>query len=216
MAETLEAKRARARAIVKALEREYPEVASALHFTSPFELLVATILAAQCTDAQVNKVTPSLFRAFPTPEALAEAPTEVLERLIHSTGFFRAKARAVKACCASLVEQFDGRVPETIEELVTLKGVGRKTANVVIGNAFGKPGIAVDTHVKRLARLLKLSGSDDPEKIEADLAKVLPKETWTDWCHRIMAHGRAVCIARRPKCGACVIAQWCPSRQDTQ
>jgi endonuclease-3 len=212
MAETLEAKRARAQAIIRALDREFPEVASALHFTTPFELLIATILAAQCTDAQVNKVTPALFRAFPTPQAVVDAPTEDLERLIHSTGFFRAKARSVKACCASLVEKFGGEVPQTIDELITLKGVGRKTANVVIGNAFHMPGIAVDTHVKRITGLLRLTSSDDPTKIELDLQKVLPEESWTGWSHRIAMLGRAVCIARRPKCSVCAISSFCPSK----
>lgn len=214
MPESIEQKRTRAAAIIRALSREYPNVKSALNFTTPFELLVATILAAQCTDAQVNKVTVSLFRKYPTPDAYLRVPAEELEKDIYTTGFFRAKARSLQSCCRDLIEKHGGAVPNTMEALTALKGVGRKTANVVLGNAFGIPGIAVDTHVKRISNLLTLAHSDDADKIEAQLQKVIPRDQWTAWGHLIATHGRTVCVARRPRCADCVINRFCPSRQD--
>lgn len=215
MPESQAHKQERARAIIAALSKEYPDVRSALDFTTPFELLVATILAAQCTDAQVNKVTKSLFKKYVTPEDYVKVPAEQLEKDIFTTGFYRAKARSLKACCESLIALHGGVVPQTMEELTALKGVGRKTANVVLGNAFGIPGIAVDTHVKRISNLLKLAASDDPDKIEAQLQKVIPRDRWTAWGHLIATHGRTVCVARRPRCADCVINTHCPSRQDS-
>jgi len=162
MPESLASKKTRAEAIITTLRKEYPNVKSALNFTTPFELLIATILAAQCTDAQINKISPGLFRKYPTPQDYLNVPVEELEKDIYTTGFFRAKARSIRGCCEELIAKHGGVVPKTMEELTALKGVGRKTANVVLGNAFGIPGIAVDTHVKRISNLLKLVNSDDP------------------------------------------------------
>ncbi len=214
MPESQEHKKARAEAIIRALQKAYPDAKCALDFTTPFELLTATILAAQCTDAQVNKVTKTLFRKYRSPEDYVKVPAEELEKDIYTTGFFRAKARSLQACSRDLIAKHNGEVPATMEALVALKGVGRKTANVVLGNAFGTPGIAVDTHVKRISNLLKLAHSDDPDVIEAQLQKVIPRDRWTAWGHLIATHGRTVCVARRPRCAECVINAHCPSRQD--
>jgi len=214
MPEALEAKKRRAGAIIRALEKEYPDARCALDFSTPFELLIATILAAQSTDKLINIVTKTLFVKYPTPQSYVDAPLNEIEKDIHSTGFYREKAKSVKGCCTLLVEKFHGIVPQTIEELIELPGVGRKTANVVLGNCFGTPAIAVDTHVKRISNLLELVSTDDPEKIEFGLQKVLPENKWTTWAHLISTHGRTICIARRPKCADCVINQFCPSRQD--
>jgi endonuclease-3 len=204
----------RAKAVVRTLKRAYPDAVTALEHTSPFELLVATILSAQCTDERVNMVTPELFRAYPTPEAMALADRKELERLIHSTGFFRAKAKNILGCCARLVEVHAGVVPETMEELTALPGVGRKTANVVLGNAFGKAaGVVVDTHVARLAGRFGFSKATTPEKIEADLVALIPKKDWIVYPHLMILHGRAVCKARRPDCARCIVATLCPSSQ---
>jgi endonuclease-3 len=205
--------RRRAGRVVRALARLYPDAPCALHYADPFQLLVAVILSAQCTDAQVNKVTPALFARFPDAAALAAARPRDLEKLIHSTGFFRAKARNLRACARALVERHGGEVPATMEELTALPGVGRKTANVVLGNAFDTPGIPVDTHVGRLSRRLGLTGETDPEKVERDLNALIPRKEWTMLGHRLIHHGRQVCHARRPECGACGLAKWCPARE---
>jgi endonuclease-3 len=175
---------------------------------------VATILSAQCTDKRVNEVTPELFRRMPSARHYAEAPLATLEELVKTTGFFRNKARALKGLGQALVAEHGGRVPETMEELRELPGVGRKTANVVLGNAFGKNvGVVVDTHVQRLSRRLGLTDQTDPEKIERDLMALVPQEAWTLWAHLLIDHGRKVCKARRPECGACVVNELCPSAE---
>jgi endonuclease III len=202
--------RARAAAIARALARAYPDAGCALHHRNPWELLVATILSAQCTDAMVNQVTPALFAAFPTPEALASAPASRVEELIRRTGFFRQKTKALQATARGVVERHGGRVPDTMEELHALPGIGRKTANVVLGTAFGKPSVFVDTHVRRLAKRLGLTRQDDPDKIERDLQKLLPPREWTVFCHRLIHHGRQICVARRPRCSVCPLRRWCP------
>ncbi len=201
------------RKVLSALERAYPDVKCFLTHETPLQLLVATILSAQCTDARVNLVTPGLFREFRTARDFASAPVRRIERAIRSTGFYRSKARSIKAACRDIVSRFGGKVPTTLEELVTLRGVGRKTANVVLGNAFGVPGITVDTHVGRISRLLGWTRHDDPVKAEFDLQKLWPRKDWTTISHRVIQHGRAVCIARRPACHRCPVARWCPSRK---
>lgn len=179
---------------------------------SPWELLVATILSAQCTDQRVNQVTPSLFARFRTPAQLASADRTELERLIRPTGFFRAKAKNLVACARAVTERFHGEVPRTMDELVTLPGVGRKTANVILGAAFGQPAVVVDTHVKRVAGRLGLSRSHDPDKIELDLQRVIPEARWTTGSHHLLLHGRYVCVARRPRCEPCALYDLCNSR----
>ena len=202
----------RTRKIVDRLSREFPDARCALDHRNAFELVAATILSAQCTDVRVNLVTPALFRAYPTPAALAEAEPRALEALIKSTGFFRNKARSLLGMARAVVERHGGRVPDTMAELVELPGVGRKTANVVLGNAFGKnDGIVVDTHVQRISRLLGLTRETDPVKIERDLMALVPRPRWTLFSHLLILHGRKTCIARRPACAACRIADLCPS-----
>ena len=197
--------------IVRQLAKDYGDAECALHHTSAFELLVATILSAQCTDERVNMVTPGLFQQFPTPAAFAAAPVEKIEKAIQSTGFFRNKAKSIKACSTSLVEKYDGEVPRELDQMVELAGVGRKTANVVLGVAYGKAtGVVVDTHVGRLSRRLGLTTNDDPVKVEADLMRLLPQNQWIDFAHRLIHHGRRVCHARKPKCDACTLANLCP------
>ena len=204
--------RARARRIVARLEREYPDATCALHHTSALELVVATILSAQCTDARVNMVTPALFAKYRTSRDYAAADPRVLEREIQSTGFFRNKTKSIIGMAQALVERHGGEVPDTMEALTALPGVGRKTANVILGTWFKKnDGVVVDTHVQRLSRLLKLTRHDDPVKIERDLMALLPRDKWTWWSHTLIQHGRQVCIARRPKCEECVINRLCPS-----
>jgi len=198
--------------IVDRLSREFPDAHCALDHRNAFELVAATILSAQCTDARVNLVTPDLFRAYPTPAALAGAEPGAVENLIKSTGFFRNKAKSLLGMARALVERHGGRVPDTMDELVRLPGVGRKTANVVLGNAFGKnEGIVVDTHVQRISRLLGLTRETDPVKIERDLMPLVPRPRWTLFSHLLILHGRKTCIARRPACPACRIADLCPS-----
>ena len=197
--------------ILSLLKKEYPDVKSALNFSTAFELLIATILSAQCTDARVNIVSESLFKKYKRPKDFIDIPLEDLEKDIHSTGFFHAKAKNIKNCCNVLVEKFNGKVPETFEELNILPGVGRKTASVVAGNAFGIPAIAVDTHVKRLSNLMGFIESEDPEKIEAKLKEIFPEKDWVIGSHLLATHGRNVCIARRPKCLECVVGDLCPS-----
>ncbi len=197
--------------IFSRLSAAYPAAQCALKHANPRELLIATILSAQCTDKRVNMVTPGLFKKYPSARAFAEADLEELKNDIRSTGFFNNKAKAIKAAMRSVVEKFGGEVPGTMDELLQLEGVGRKTANVVLGNAFGVPGVVVDTHVRRLANLLGLTQNSDPEKIEQDLMRQFPKEQWTMLGHLLIEHGRQVCIARRPQCGQCVLNDLCPS-----
>ncbi len=200
----------RVRALLGILERTYPDAITALHFESPIQLLVATILSAQCTDERVNKVTPVLFARFGDARALAEAPREELEEIVRSTGFFRNKARAVHECCADIVTRHGGEVPRTLEELTELHGVGRKTANVVLGNAFGIPGLVVDTHVSRLSKRLGLTRETDAVKIEFALMPIVPRESWSRFSHWLILHGRQVCVARKPRCSICPLAPHCP------
>jgi endonuclease-3 len=210
--ESKAAKAARARIILGRLKREYPEARCALHHGDAYQLLVATILSAQCTDARVNMVTPAFFARYPSPEALARADREEVEELIRSTGFFRNKTRSLIGMAQALAADHRGEVPRTMEELRVLPGVGRKTANVVLGNAYGiNEGVTVDTHVTRLSRLLGLTRHDDPVKIEQDLMPLFPREEWALLSHLLIFHGRQVCIARRPRCPECVLADLCPS-----
>jgi endonuclease-3 len=200
---------ARARRIVRGLARLYPDARCSLDYRSPLELLVATILSAQCTDHRVNQVTPGLFARFPDAFAFAAADQAEVEALIQSTGFFRNKARNIITCCRQLVEKHAGEVPRSMDELVPLAGVGRKTANVVLGNAFGVPGLPVDTHVGRLSQRMGLTRATDPVRIEHDLAALIPKREWTAFGHRMIFHGRQVCHARRPQCEGCGLASAC-------
>lgn len=205
------AEKRRAAAVLKALASAYPDARCELDFTTPLQLLVATVLSAQCTDQRVNAVTPALFAKYPDAAAYAAADRAELEALIAPTGFFRQKSATLQSIGAALCERFDGKVPASLEELVTLPGVGRKTANVVLGNAFDVPGITVDTHLGRIARRLGWSKEEDPVKVEADLALLVPKREWTMMSHRVIWLGRRCCHARRPACGACAVARWCPS-----
>ncbi|MER8188133.1 endonuclease III [Kitasatospora sp. NPDC094015] len=201
----------RARKINRELAELYPYAHPELDFESPFELLVATVLSAQTTDLRVNQTTPALFAAYPTPDDMAAAEPERLEEIIRPTGFFRAKARSLIGLSTALRDRYDGEVPGRLEDLVTLPGVGRKTANVVLGNAFGVPGITVDTHFGRLARRFGWTTEEDPEKVEAAVAEIFPKSEWTMLSHRVVFHGRRVCHSRKPACGACPIAPLCPA-----
>lgn len=202
-----------ATAVQEALHRLYPDADCALRHDSPFQLLVATILSAQCTDACVNRVTPALFARYPDARTLAEAPQEDVETLIHPTGFFRSKAKNLIAMARILVDRHGGAVPVDLDALTKLPGVGRKTANVVLGTAFGIPsGVVVDTHVKRLSYRLGLTNSTQPEAIERDLMKVLPPETWIALSHQLIRHGRTTCLARRPRCESCGLRSLCPRR----
>jgi endonuclease-3 len=210
--ETAAQRKARARKILARLEQEYPEANCALQHRSALELLVATILSAQSTDARVNMVTPALFAKYRTAAAYAATDPAVLQEEIHSTGFFRNKTKSIIGMAQALVERHGGEVPDTMDALVKLPGVGRKTANVVLGTWFGKnEGIVVDTHVQRLSTLLGLTKETTPEKIERDLMEIVPRDRWTWFSHTLILHGRAVCIARRPKCEECVVNRWCPS-----
>src|SRR6266550_3300731 len=200
----------RARLAVERLKALYPAVSELAH-TNPFQMLVATILSAQTTDRSVNSVTPALFSRYPDAAALAHANPAEVEAMIKPTGFFHVKAKTIIAASAALIERFHGEVPPRIEDLVTLPGVGRKTANVVLGVAFGIPGFAVDTHVKRLTRRLALTKSTDPVKIEAEVTKMLPPEEWTGFSLRLILHGRRICLARTPRCPECVLNDFCPS-----
>jgi len=210
MRESTEAKRRRARKIVAALKKAYPDAKIALNFSTPLELVVATILAAQCTDERVNMVTPALFRKYRTAGDWAAADLATLEGEIHSTGFFRAKARSIVGMARTLVERHGGDVPRTRDELTALPGVGLKTANVVLGNAFGQQAIAVDTHVFRVSQRLGLAKSDDPDEIHAQLVVVLPKKEWTLATHLLTTHGRRTCSARAPLCPGCPVKALCP------
>lgn len=201
----------RARRMNRELAEVYPYAHPELDFRNSFELLCATVLSAQTTDLRVNQTTPALFAAYPTPEDMAAADPERLEELIRPTGFFRAKAKSLLGLSTALRDRFDGEVPGRLEDLVTLPGVGRKTANVVLGNAFGVPGITVDTHFGRLVRRFRWTEQQDPEKVEAEIAEIFPKSEWTMLSHRVVFHGRRVCHSRKPACGACPIAHDCPS-----
>jgi endonuclease III len=208
--ESAAARRTRTRAIARGLGRAHPDAWCALHYRTPWELLVATILSAQCTDAMVNRVTPELFAELPTPAALAGAPAARVESLVKRTGFFRQKTKAIQATAAALVERHGGAVPDDMAALCALPGIGRKTANVVLGTAFGRPAMFVDTHVRRLANRLGLTVEDDPTKIERDLCALLPPREWTVFAHRLIHHGRQVCVARRPRCSTCPLGDLCP------
>ncbi len=206
----------RVAAIITRLKKAHPDAKLALNFSSSFELLIALILAAQCTDERVNEVTGSLlFKKYPTPADYVRVPAAELETDIRPTGFFRNKTKAIQACCQQLIDRFGGQVPSTIDELTTLRGVGRKTANIILGNAFGRPAIGVDTHVMRLSQRLGLTTQHDPDKIEADLTRMVPPKEQTHFCHLLQYHGRRVCMARKPQCPECVINDLCPYRDKT-
>ena len=198
--------------IIARLKRAYPDAKCSLNYTNPLELLIATILSAQCTDERVNLVTANLFRKYRRCEDFVNVAPDELEQDIRSTGFYRNKAKAIQGACRMMLERYDGRVPETMDELLELPGVARKTANVVLGNAYGiAAGVVVDTHVSRLAHRLKLTEHEQPEKIERDLTELVPRKDWINFPHLLIAHGRAVCKARTPLCAECVIEQYCPS-----
>jgi endonuclease-3 len=208
-------KKKHAAEIIKRLRKEYPDAHCALNYANAFELLIATILSAQCTDARVNIVTSHLFRKYRGPADFLAISQQELEKDIHSTGFFRNKAKNIQAACKRIIEIFNGEVPRTMDELLTLGGVARKTANVVLGNAFGiASGVVVDTHISRLSQRLGLTDNNTPEKIERDLAELIPEKHWVMFPHWMISHGRAVCDARKPKCSVCVLANICPSRSD--
>ena len=211
--ERLAQKSARTSAIAARLACSYPDLQVPLHHRNTFELLIAVILSAQCTDEAVNRVTPELFRRYPDPASLARASTADIESIIRSLGLFRAKAKSLKECARQLVEQFGGDVPASMEELTQLAGVGRKTANVILGHVFNIPGIIVDTHCKRVARRLGLTRQQDPTKIERDLSRLLPAKEWTGLSHRLIIHGRRVCYARKPACDRCILNDLCPSKE---
>ena len=204
--------RARARKVVARLKEIFPDAECSLAYENPMQLLIATILSAQCTDERVNLVTAELFKVYKTAEDFAGASLKELEAIIHSTGFFRNKAKNIKACCATLLEEYGGEVPASMDELVALDGVGRKTANVVMGNAFGiASGVVVDTHVGRISRRLALTTNQDPVKVERDLGDRVAKKDWVIFSHLLIRHGRATCTARSPDCPSCGLAKWCPS-----
>tara|TARA_R110002111_G_scaffold262866_1_gene342049 strand:+ start:1022 stop:1717 length:696 start_codon:yes stop_codon:yes gene_type:complete len=207
----LDDKKQHARKIARGLARLFPKPECALIHDSPFQLLVATILSAQCTDVRVNATTPTLFKKYPTAAKLAASKQADVEKIVYPLGFFRAKATNIRKMALALTEQYDGEVPRTLKELVALPGVGRKTANVVLGTAFGIPsGVVVDTHVKRICNIFDLTASKNPEIIERDLMEVLPKNEWIDFSHRVILHGRATCVARRPRCTECSLLKICP------
>ena len=211
MPETLDARKKHARKVVSRLKKQYPEVECALLHENPFQLLAATILSAQCTDERVNSVTPKLFATFPDPESMARGTQKQVEKIVQSLGFFRAKAKNLRGMAQKLLDEFDGELPKTVAELTSLPGVGRKTANVVLGVAYGIPsGVVVDTHVRRISNLLGLTESQNPEIIERDLVAILPKKEWIDYSHRLIYLGRQICIARRPKCVECPLLKICP------
>jgi len=196
-------------AVLRILDELYPEARTALHFSNPLELLVAAVLSAQCTDERVNKVTQDLFRKYRSAEDYAQADRKRLEEDIRPTGFFRNKAKALQECCAGLVERFDGRVPNTLEDLVSLPGIGRKTANLILGEAFGIPGIVVDTHVLRLSRRIGLTEKKDPVKVESDLTEIVPKKRWIRFSNQLILHGRTICTARNPRHEDCRLLDHC-------
>lgn len=206
-------KKEKALLAVEALKKEYPDAICALNSNNDFELLVATRLSAQCTDARVNLVTPALFAKYPTLEDYANAKVEDVEELIHSCGFYHGKARDIIGMAQKILSDFDGKVPDNIEDLTSLPGVGRKTANLICGDVYGKPAVVADTHLIRITNLLGLVDTKDPYKVELALKKILPPEESNDFCHRVVLHGRAVCIARRPQCDKCCMAEFCKSKK---
>ena len=212
--ETMKSKKLRIEKIYTRLDPIYTMEKTALEYRTPFQLLIATILSAQCTDKQVNKVTPNLFKKYKTPQAFIKAPIEELEEAIRSTGFYHNKAKSIKGCCEGLVNLYGGNIPRTIDEMIKLPGVGRKTANCVLGAAYDIPGVVVDTHVKRLAMRMGLTESDNPDKIESDIQKILPEERWRRFSDILIYHGRAVCSARKPEHDKCAIADLCPSAKE--
>ncbi|HOD50966.1 MAG TPA: endonuclease III [Candidatus Hydrogenedentes bacterium] len=207
---TREANRERAREVLHALARAYPDARCSLDFKDPLQLLVATILAAQCTDERVNITTPALFKRYRTAKDYVSAPDQELQEAIRSCGFYRQKAKAIKTACRTIVEHFGGKVPGTMEGLLQLDGVGRKTANVLLGECFNTPGIIVDTHCKRVSARLAFTKNGDPAKIEQDLMRIVPQERWTEFSHCLVFHGRATCQARNPKCSQCCVRELCP------
>ncbi len=211
--EDLKTKRSRAKIILKKLEYLYPYAKCHLRFSNAFELLIGCILSAQCTDKRVNEVTKELFKKYRNPGDFSKADTKDLEMEIRSTGFYRAKSKSIINCCKTVVENFQGDIPKTMDELVTLDGVGRKTANVVLGNYYGIPGIIVDTHIKRLSSRLKLSEKSDPARIEFEIMELIPKKKWTFFSNALGDHGRTVCKSRKPNCNECKISSLCPSRE---
>ncbi len=212
--ESLEHKKTRALEIIKRLKVMYPEAKIELNYKTSIQLVVAVILSAQCTDKRVNLVTPALFKKYKTAKDFTAAKPKELERLIHSTGFYRAKAKSIIGCAKGIIEKFGGKVPDKMEDLITLPGVGRKTANVILGNVYDTPGLVVDTHMIRLSNRLALTDKQDPHKIEIDLCAIIPQEEWTLFSHLIIWHGRRTCFARKPNCPDCSVNTLCPSRQD--
>ena len=204
-------KKVRAKVIYRQLSKNYPNVRCELDYKNAFQLLVATVLSAQCTDKRVNQTTPALFKKYPNPQKMAKADLRDIQKLVKSTGFFRAKAKNIKGLSNKIMEEFDGKVPSNLEELITLPGVGRKTANVVLGHAFGIPGITVDTHFGRLSRRFGWSKQNNPVKVEFEVGELIPEKEWTNLSQRMIWHGRRVCHSRKPACGACALAKLCPS-----
>ncbi|HYB21239.1 MAG TPA: endonuclease III [Thermodesulfobacteriota bacterium] len=202
--------------VLDILQKEHPDARVTLDFKKPLQLLIATILAAQCTDERVNLVTKDLFKKYRTAADFAKADLPILEEEIRPTGFYHNKAKSLIRCCQDITRKFSGEVPRTLEDLISLAGVGRKTANIILGNAFGQQAIAVDTHVKRVTHRLAWAQSDDPDKIEFELMEVLPKGRWTMACHQLVFHGRAICVAKKPKCSLCPVAELCPKVGVTQ
>ena len=211
MRKSLPEKKIRAKAIYRQLTKNYPNVRCELDYNSAFQLLVATVLSAQCTDKRVNQTTPALFKKYPNPKKMAKADLKEIQKLVKSTGFFRAKAKNIKGLSNKIMEEFDGDVPSNLEDLITLPGVGRKTANVVLGHAFGIPGITVDTHFGRLSRRFGWSKQNDPVKVEFEVGELIAEKEWTNLSQRMIWHGRRVCHSRKPACGVCPIAKYCPS-----
>jgi endonuclease-3 len=211
MRESLPEKKVRAKVIYRQLSKNYPNVRCELDYKNAFQLLVATVLSAQCTDKRVNQITPALFKKYPNPEKMAKADLRDIQKLVKSTGFFRAKAKNIKGLSNKIMAKFDGKVPSNLEDLITLPGVGRKTANVVLGHAFGIPGITVDTHFGRLSRRFGWSKQNNPVKVEFEVGGLIPEKEWTNLSQRMIWHGRRVCHSRKSACGACALAKLCPS-----
>ena len=211
MRKSLPEKKVRAKVIYRLLSKNYPNVRCELDYKNAFQLLVATVLSAQCTDKRVNQTTPALFKKYPNPQKMAKADLRDIQNLVKSTGFFRAKAKNIKGLSNKIMEKFDGKVPSNLEDLITLPGVGRKTANVVLGHAFGIPGITVDTHFGRLSRRFGWSKQKNPVKVEFEVGELIPAKEWTNLSQRMIWHGRRVCHSRKPACGACALAKLCPS-----
>jgi endonuclease-3 len=211
MRKSLPEKKVRAKAIYRQLTKSYPNVRCELDYNSAFQLLVATVLSAQCTDKRVNQTTPALFKKYPNPKKMAKADLKEIQKLVKSTGFFRAKAKNIKGLSNKIMEEFDGDVPSNLDDLITLPGVGRKTANVVLGHAFGIPGITVDTHFGRLSRRFGWSKQNDPVKVEFEVGDLIAEKEWTNLSQRMIWHGRRICHSRKPACGACPLAKLCPS-----